>query len=357
MPLAPQCLCLFVAGGLAVVQGMHVHGGPELVPVELLAIEATDRRLDLAIDGAVRELHPVKPAPPRIIPRARRRGQAPTPAGMRWHYGSHHKSGTVMLDELAVEHGRVMQKGHCWVRAGMKSPLPPDCVRQRDRVSVWFWSHITQRLIGDIANDRIDWSDVYHRNHTNWRDPGHLPAVPPGSGSQGGPRAQAEAPSRLRGVMIIRDPISMVLSAYVYHLKSNEVPALNKIRRMSVEDGLALVVRYTLDRGAREMLDAYRSLPEWVMPVRFEGFTRSSESFDETAAAVYEYMLGDVYTEEERARLLESAKLHDLHRHPHDAGDAHVSDNDLEQKVRSTLQRIPKEYLDPLMSWRAFLGY
>jgi len=402
MAAAPRCL--LIAGSLAVAEGFRT-AQQQPAPLDAETDEATDAQtfkglkhpdvhaastipchanLEWAITEALNERHPMKVPPPVVPPREPivdrvQKARVTYPAGLRWHYGAHHKSGTVLLEHFAEEQSNVMRNmPFCWLRAKNQSAWPAGCEwgARREANRIFYWTRFTERTMREVEDGQIDWSDPYHTKDPDF-DPYQTMRPPlrtPLRKTQGeetpcaqsdGQGAGSNASRQLRGVHIIRDPVAMVISGYIYHLKNNEVEALRPIRNMSMEKGLLKVAKWTLEASAMEELHSYQSAPSWVMHVRFEHFTSSSDNYDKVAAALYDYMLHDIYTAKEREQLLHAAAFHDLRRHPvassSESGGSeivgHVADESLKEKVLKIIDKLPPRLLARLLFLRKTLGY
>jgi len=264
------------------------------------------------------------------------------PVAMRWHYGAHHKSGTVMLKGLAILQADLLKMERCF--SGGKYGWRPEGCREdlNDTARVWFWCNFSRSLV-----ERLDRGD-YDFKGAAGSTVGDYHAVR---------SLERQLPGMTRGVHVIRDPIAMVVSGYIYHRKSEDTPLiLLPTRNMSRQKALEVEARFVLLRHGREMLHTYLSAPQWLLNVRFESFTESSRSYDATVKAVYQHMLGDVATDEKRQELLWGSVHWDLRRHP-PRQEEHVAKDDTREEVTQALNDIPSGYLEKLRELRRLLGY
>ena len=98
----------------------------------------------------------------------------------------------------------------------------------------------------------------------------------------------------LRGVMIVRDPLEMVASAYVYHHRGAEAinPMEKGIPQMAPEEGVPKMAMRMLP-VLYWMVGAYQVSAPDVLVVRYEDFTHSPEGFDSTVEKIMEFLFGD----------------------------------------------------------------
>eukprot|EP00408_Alexandrium_pacificum_P015387 CAMPEP_0171198818 /NCGR_PEP_ID=MMETSP0790-20130122/23143_1 /TAXON_ID=2925 /ORGANISM="Alexandrium catenella, Strain OF101" /LENGTH=374 /DNA_ID=CAMNT_0011664143 /DNA_START=78 /DNA_END=1198 /DNA_ORIENTATION=- len=368
---ATSMLCLLLAGCLVAVEGLQsawrgclrsIKVPPLLETFEVEADEAEDpgndakseedMRLDWAVTEAVQELHPIKLELPRVGVAAEgdtgfavnrsmvASAKASSWRELEWHYGSHHKSGTNLLRYLAMEHINVMKEPYC-LSMGKYGFSPEKCnVELAHKAKVWSWCNFTRRLIRRIESGA---------------DPGGLGEYQ----SQGRDGNRTRPPSgKFRGVHIIRDPIAMVASGYIYHMHNDDTPPpLRVIRNMSMKEALGLEAQFVLAYHGSEMVNTYTSAPSWVKHVRFEFFTRSSASFKQASSNVYQHMLGGIYTEGQRKELAERVIRHDLNRNKTDKIEGHVADPKFKEIVKKVINEIPALLLERLKEMRKSLGY
>jgi len=246
--------------------------------------------------------------------------------GLAWVFVAHHKSGTKLLQKLARAQAMVMHLSACTDNVWLPKCSPED---PSTPMGIWF--------IGGPE----DWS-----------------------------RSLAALEGRdVRLVHIIRDPVAMVVSGYIYHTRQgthaplDTPPPLRREVQLPPKDGIALEAQYVLNTTGPAMDHVSSRLrtsdgpSTQVMSVRFEDFDASSASFIRTAAELYNFTVGDMVSQVEMKRLIAKASMHDLHRHP-TSDTAHVVlSKGVEEQVRRTLGTIPKHMLDDLYRARARLGY
>eukprot|EP00408_Alexandrium_pacificum_P063726 CAMPEP_0171169286 /NCGR_PEP_ID=MMETSP0790-20130122/8137_1 /TAXON_ID=2925 /ORGANISM="Alexandrium catenella, Strain OF101" /LENGTH=363 /DNA_ID=CAMNT_0011634131 /DNA_START=73 /DNA_END=1164 /DNA_ORIENTATION=+ len=360
--MATLTRCLLLACCAAAAEGLRATLQPsELDDFDAEASEAEDpgydaggsggMELDWAVSEVVRELHPMQVDSPLSWGGAA--GGAGSAANqsleldaggawedVHWHYGSHHKSGTDLLRGLAYAHVQAMKEPYC-LSHGKYGFEPPECNRNlTDVAKLWSWCNFSARLIKHL--------ELGAPRAGDYRSLGR------------GERAQRRPSGRLRGVHMVRDPVSMVVSGYIYHMHSDDTPPfLTAIRNLSMVDGLTREARFLLNAHGREMATSYALAPPWVLQVRFEAFTESSASFDEAVAAVYKHMLGGIYTKGQRSLLAGYAARHDLRRGQQSSKvmQNHVADHALKDTVREVVKTIPPKVLAKLKAMRQRLGY
>lgn len=328
MPSAAlPCLLPFLL--LAAVEGLRT--APDGAPEDFTLGTAEDEESDgspvqlspweLAITEAVQEAHPLRSREEGKQTKRRRsqHSKPPSTKQMRWIYGAHHKAGTDLLRHLAQDQDHLMHLDGCFSWGG---PIySPNLCHMffRERHQLWFRCQL-----------KADWL-------LELRKKGYL----------------------LRVAHMIRDPIAMAVSGYIYHRKSNDVPArLRGQVDTSVVAGLTLEARYILETSGRAMLETYLNATEDVLHLRFESFMQSSESFDETTRALYEYMAGDLLSESELEGLQKKASAHDLRRmNLTSIPTMHVADEDMKKQVKEVVDQMPEDILRQLKDMRRSLGY
>jgi hypothetical protein len=123
-----------------------------------------------------------------------------------------------------------------------------------------------------------------------------------------------------RGVQVIRNPVEMVTSAYVYHLHQVvdcDGCACHLFENLSVAEGLKMQAACT-KKDVLEMMKVYES-KEDLLTLRLEDFMSSSGSFDEQIKALFDHFGGDVHSAK-MALLAKDASNYDLRRNPEPPG-------------------------------------
>lgn len=176
-------------------------------------------------------------------------------------------------------------------------------------------------------------------------------------------RAASRAGGRLRMVHIIREPISMVVSSYLYHSRQADdwgpyVPRVN-YSQMSLAAGLEREAVWALSTEVLDMVSASRAREDDAMFVRLEDFTQSSASFNATVARMYEYTLGGFNEVGLIPDLVRAASAQDLHRARSASrpDEGHVTAAELTAQAKEAVGSIPPHLLQQLRSAGEALGY
>eukprot|EP00435_Cladocopium_sp_Y103_P020521 s2197_g5.t1 len=167
----------------------------------------------------------------------------------------------------------------------------------------------------------------------------------------------------LRGVMIVRDPLEMVASAYVYHHRGAEPinPIEWGVPQMAPEEGVPTIAKRMLP-VMHLMVGAYQvSAPEFLV-VRYEDFTHSPEHFDSTVEKIMDFLFGDEITDLQRAEIKRAARVEDLNRASDlglSAGNEvnHTNDEDEMTAARAAVSLISPEVYAKYVKFREELGY
>lgn len=167
----------------------------------------------------------------------------------------------------------------------------------------------------------------------------------------------------LRGVMIVRDPLEMVVSAYCYHHRGAEPrnPIEMGMMQMAPEEGVPKMALRMLPI-LQLMLGAYQVSAPDILVVRYEDLTHSPERFDSTVEQIMDFLFGDEITDLQRALIKRAARVEDLNR-AHDLGVSadndvnHTSDEDEMTAARAALSLISPEVYAEYVKFREGLGY
>lgn len=256
-----------------------------------------------------------------------------------WIFGSHHKSGTVLLRHLIQYQARALDLPLC---------VDVGCFANRCTSK----HHFTN---GKFYDERI-WFGC-----SMW-----------GKELQGVRALAKENRVNLRGVHIIRDPLALVVSGYLYHMHSLDhlYNDMKIMRNISIKGGLAIEADFVLRETLKEMISTYNaSLDENGVPigdvlqVRLEDFMRSSDDYDATVKSMYDWTVGDIVDGQQMTNMMKKASRHDLHRHPfnHSTTEGfkafHVADDNMKKKAEALLNKIPEHLLKELHAARRLLGY
>ena len=194
----------------------------------------------------------------------------------------------------------------------------------------------------------------------SWNDPNHIVEL------------RKEGP--LRGLMTIRDPMEMVVSAYVYHHRGEEIgpnaawELPENLTWLEPSEGLPLMAEVMME-PLSAMMTSFEIADGDVLFVRYEDFLRSSEDFDATYAKIMDFFFENEVSEDQKKAALASAKLEDSHgpfglSKSLEKGEVasgqegdHTNDEQAMNDVRKYLKLIRQETYDQLDSWRRELGY
>jgi len=258
-------------------------------------------------------------------------------------FGAHHKSGTVVMRHLANVQTELLEQPPC-VDDGCKGGANR-CTNKRsffvepdNATRTYFACSVEDGMISALR------------------------------------QKAAQSNTTFRGVHVIRDPLALVVSGYLYHMHSNDHLPDPAIRHMSLELGIAFEAEYVLNVTLKEMVAAYeRSQSENgtsyddVLNVRLEDLMRSSDDYDRTAEAIFNHTLGDMSTPYLMKRLRNASIKGDLRRNPMAErgsekveGDflfGHVADAEMKQKAMQALKQIPPQHMEALLRARSVLGY
>ncbi|CAE7330709.1 GIP [Symbiodinium natans] len=165
----------------------------------------------------------------------------------------------------------------------------------------------------------------------------------------------------LKVVQTVRDPKAMLASAYCYHHRGEEpgnpIATWPDIMTMGPLEGMrdlfpGMMVVF------RDMLEIYQNSGRDTYNSRFEDLSYSSDSFDVHVKTLFDFMFGDLLTEEEHEHIRELAKHEDLHRGENglSAGINHTNSEDCERNTRAVLEQAPDMY-EAVQEIRHALGY
>lgn len=327
--------CLLAALLLALAEGLRISADePEDVDLEIgeaeLEREASEGERGLgeadrdalawewAVTEAVQERHPIKPRKLLRSTRVVGAGGQGANRTLRWVYGAHHKAGTVLLRQLAAEQADVLGVEGCY-SMGTYGWLPKRCpVLRRKQARLFFRCSLVSQWLQDLHGRGLTFRTAH----------------------------------------IIRDPIAMVVSGYIYHQKNEEdSPSILKpFRNASMLDALAAEASFVLEHSGKQMVDTFLHYPPNSLHVRLEDFTSSSSSYDETVQVLYDHMAGDIVNASQRTELMTRAVKHDLKRGGKFVP-VHVADVDRTEEVRKVVDQLPPDVLAKLKEMRRTLGY
>jgi len=343
---------LLVAAGGAGAQGLASAGG------RLRAKELDhDLRLSWAVDSAIHEAlpatrwnssrdrlrfraakphHPLKEWARRMIAKVQQKHQTQavkdaepeaTAAegwhGPLWFFAAHHKAGTNLLNSLAKLQGHSLGLSLCTGSCGINRYFGPSQCR--------------------FSPEKVSERMMFYCN----------------AGSSDLEAARRIGKSNLRAVHIIRDPIALVISGYVYDMHNEDgMHADLAMRSSDVVSGVAMEAEFALKATLPNMLAVHKSGQEKgdVLVVRMEDFLSSSQSFDDTVDRLFTYTMGQFVDRSMLDNLKQQATSEDLNRNPEPKHPNGVSRGDLKGVAKNALQSLP-ELLQRLQEYRVGLGY
>ena len=155
----------------------------------------------------------------------------------------------------------------------------------------------------------------------------------------------------MRGLVMIRDPATILASAYCYHHRGEEYGLQPKedrkqwpwpgIMLMGPKEGMAAI-----SDGMFGVMDCLTESAEVAgndtMLVRYEDITRSSEDFDRTVGDMTKFLFGELATPEEHLQMLVEARKEDLHRFTDSYTQEHTNDEGCEQQALAVLPSLPE---------------
>jgi hypothetical protein len=171
-------------------------------------------------------------------------------------------------------------------------------------------------------------------------------------------KLQKDSNGSYKLVHAIRDPVSLVVSAYHYHLEHFDTSIVpdtgpDVLRGLSLEEGLvheAKMEYASTLKAMMHMLEASRNDPN-VLTISLEDFAKD---FDGTVAAVYQHFLGKDHPQ--LTSLCEKARFYDLTRRPESGGD-HVTTSQFHKEAMSIIQNSSDPIWSDLRSLRTALHY
>lgn len=170
---------------------------------------------------------------------------------------------------------------------------------------------------------------------------------------------EAAGKKGLRVVGIVRDPISMIASAYCYHHRGKEMnnwfffPA-RLLLLLGPKEGLKFVAEHMLPM-MENLTSVFEHQSNDTFRLDYEKVVASSESFDQQMDQMIDFMFGDQIDAEERSKVFNATQWADLHRHPR--ADDHGNDDACEEEVRQYVPTLPPDLLSQYRSYQQRLGY
>lgn len=213
-------------------------------------------------------------------------------------------------------------------------------------------SHCANR--GCVANkNKCDDPEFHHNKWWHWLD-GKNTVFLCDTETSTIKRLEFRSNDNLRGVMVIRDPLAMLVSGYVYHKNAIHdcgacAGKCQQFKEMSVLDGLRIQTECT-KRSVASILDTYRMAQKNLnlKIIRFEDLMESSDSFDEEMKTIFAHLTGGCMAGEEE--FVEIAANLDLRRNPNppgrDLAGRHISPKDeVEEAMKLVLENeLDKEF-------------
>ncbi|CAE7808694.1 unnamed protein product [Symbiodinium sp. CCMP2456] len=177
-------------------------------------------------------------------------------------------------------------------------------------------------------------------------------------------RASAKGKGKgLRVTGLLRNPVTMAISAYCYHASGSEVlnvvffppgwPQVS-VQTMPPEEGIPFVAERML-QYVTNMTDLYEQDDNKFL--HYEKATSSSEMFDQEVKEWLDGLVGDLISNDEMEQAQEAAKWADLHRHPEN-DEGHATDHECLAKTQEAFASVvPEDVLAEYRSLQKRLGY
>ncbi|CAE6910185.1 unnamed protein product [Symbiodinium natans] len=171
---------------------------------------------------------------------------------------------------------------------------------------------------------------------------------------------EAAGAKGMRVVGIVRDPVSVIVSAYCYHHRGEEpgnvVFENTTLMHMGPKQGLKFVAERMLQL-VENMTSAFEQPFNDTFHLVYEKVTQSSEAFDQQVGEMTSFLFQpDLISPAQRSQVLNATQSADLHRHPGANGD-HGNDKACEDEVRKYVPSLPPELLSRYRSFQERLGY
>lgn len=314
--------CLRWVGALKVVRTAHVWE------------EELDAVTDIVTEDAIVEAGQVSP-PIAMVGGAKPAAEAPvstdasvTPtdgaggAGPLWVFGVHHKVGAHIIRPLA---------GYLVNSLGHSACSADDCgfveghkrcehFSERERARVWFACHFNTTQLQEAR------------------------------------RVALESHRPLRVIHVVRDPLAVVVSGYLYHMRAQDYLPSVAMLNMTLAEGIAVEAQHAINWQLREMNELYQDPGSDVKVIRLEDLIRSSESFDQTVSSMYNFTVGDQADHTQLDAMIKASATQDRRRHP-DVDTEHVNPEALKSEAARVLLSLPQEIFGRLHEYRNSLGY
>ncbi|CAE7310944.1 unnamed protein product [Symbiodinium sp. CCMP2592] len=176
--------------------------------------------------------------------------------------------------------------------------------------------------------------------------------------------SRSEAAARgLRGLRVagfVRDPVSMIVSAYCYHHRGKEPWNLvenphNIVTHMGPSEGLTFLGERMLPK-VKNMTDVFAHPANDTLRLDYEKTTASSDGFDSEVKKLIDFFFQGFISDEEKALVLNATQMADLSRHPL-VETEHSNDDDCEARTREYVPTMPADLLAQYRSFQKRLGY
>ena len=169
---------------------------------------------------------------------------------------------------------------------------------------------------------------------------------------------EAAGAKGMRVAGIVRDPVSMIVSAYCYHHRGEELGNVmfgnGSLMHLGPKEGLKFAAERMLPL-VENMTTAFERPFNDTFHLVYEKVTRSSEDFDQQVGEMTSFLFQDLITPAQRSQVLNATQSADLHRHP--AKGDHGNDKECKDEVRKYVPSLPPELLSRYRSFQQRLGY
>ncbi|CAE7208795.1 unnamed protein product [Symbiodinium pilosum] len=165
----------------------------------------------------------------------------------------------------------------------------------------------------------------------------------------------------LRVAGFVRDPVSMIVSAYCYHHRGKELWNFVEnpqgiVAQMGPLEGLTFEAQRMLP-VVKNMTGIFEHPANDTLRLDYERTTASSDGFDSEMVKLIGFLFEDLISAEERAEVLNATQRADLNRHPANDDDNHSNDPDCKARTREYVPAMPSDLLGQYRSFQQRLGY
>ena len=170
---------------------------------------------------------------------------------------------------------------------------------------------------------------------------------------------EAAGAKGIRVVGIVRDPMSMIVSAYCYHHRGMEPYNImffpeGTLLQLGPKEGLKFVAERMLTL-VENMTSAFEQPFNDTFHLDYEKVTGSSQGFDDQVEEMMSFLFQDHLPSEQISLVLNITQFVDLHRFPSTSN--HTNDEECEDEVRKYVPSLPPELLSRYRSFQERLGY